>query len=110
MVLYPRMLFKEATAREELYDPSLGSYMFYYNYQNKTFCIDATTDDSRFGRLVNHSKKLSNAKMKLFVIDSKPLLFLVATTNIFYGQEILYDRLMPTTVKIIKNARGTFST
>ena len=65
--------------------------MFYYNYQNKTFCIDVTTDDSRYGWLVNHSKKLPNIKMKMFVIDSKPLLFLVATTNILVGQEILYD-------------------
>ena len=84
---------KEALAREEKYgsDSSIGSYMFYYAYNNIKYCIDASVGDGRYGRLVNHSRRNDNCKMKLFIVDNQPQLYLVAKRDIDVGEEITYD-------------------
>ena len=84
---------KEALAQEEKYgsDSSIGSYMFYYSYNNIKYCIDASEDDGRYGRLVNHSRRNDNCKMKLFIVDNQPQLYLVAKRDIDVGEELTYD-------------------
>lgn len=58
---------KEARLRERLYeeDPSIGSYMYYFKHNGKSYCIDATDETRLKGRLVNHSYLAPNARSKV---------------------------------------------
>ncbi|XP_072289366.1 lysine methyltransferase 5Ab [Eucyclogobius newberryi] len=82
----------EAKAREAEYalDPSTGCYMYYFQYQTKTYCVDATKESRRLGRLINHSKN-GNCQTRLHSIDGTPHLILVASRDIFVDEELLYD-------------------
>ncbi|XP_060548128.1 N-lysine methyltransferase KMT5A [Pantherophis guttatus] len=82
----------DAKKREAAYaqDPSTGCYMYYFQYLSKTFCVDATKETNRLGRLVNHSK-CGNCQTKLHDISGVPHLILVASRDIKAGEELLYD-------------------
>ncbi|XP_041792989.1 lysine methyltransferase 5Ab [Chelmon rostratus] len=82
----------EAKIREAKYaqDPQTGCYMYYFQYQSKTYCVDATKETSRLGRLINHSKT-GNCQTKLHPIDGTPHLILVASRDITAEEELLYD-------------------
>ncbi|XP_028270372.1 lysine methyltransferase 5Ab isoform X2 [Parambassis ranga] len=82
----------EAKMREAQYaqDPQTGCYMYYFQYQSKTYCVDATKETSRLGRLVNHSKT-GNCQTKLHPINGTPHLILVASRDIDADEELLYD-------------------
>ncbi|KAK5622389.1 hypothetical protein CRENBAI_004431 [Crenichthys baileyi] len=82
----------EAKKREAQYaeDPETGCYMYYFQYWSKTYCIDATKETDRLGRLVNHSKS-GNCQTRLHPIDGKPHLILVASKDINAEEELLYD-------------------
>uniref|UniRef100_A0A8C6XZN6 [histone H4]-lysine(20) N-methyltransferase n=1 Tax=Naja naja TaxID=35670 RepID=A0A8C6XZN6_NAJNA len=82
----------DAKKREAAYaqDPSTGCYMYYFQYLSKTFCVDATKETNRLGRLVNHSK-CGNCQTKLHDISGVPHLILVAARDIRAGEELLYD-------------------
>ncbi|KAK2837227.1 hypothetical protein Q5P01_014439 [Channa striata] len=82
----------EAKKREAQYaeDPQTGCYMYYFQYQSKTYCVDATKETSRLGRLINHSKT-GNCQTKLHAIDGTPHLILVASRDIEAEEELLYD-------------------
>uniref|UniRef100_W5MEX4 [histone H4]-lysine(20) N-methyltransferase n=1 Tax=Lepisosteus oculatus TaxID=7918 RepID=W5MEX4_LEPOC len=82
----------DAKKREAEYaqDPSTGCYMYYFQYLSKTYCVDATKETSRFGRLINHSKN-GNCQTKLHDINGIPHLILVASRDIDEGEELLYD-------------------
>ena len=82
----------DAKKREALYaqDPSIGCYMYYFQYRSKTYCVDATQETNRLGRLINHSR-YGNCKTKLHDIDSVPHLILIASRDIAAGEEILFD-------------------
>jgi histone-lysine N-methyltransferase SETD8 len=56
-----------AKKREEEYarDASKGSFMFYFTHNGVKLCIDATEENGRFGRLINHSKKTPNCIPKV---------------------------------------------
>lgn len=64
-----------------------GSHLatdFFY----RDLCVDASEEDGRLGRLVNHgSKKEINCKMKLI----GEVLCLFGTRDIHEGEELLYD-------------------
>ncbi|KAG5840213.1 hypothetical protein ANANG_G00186450 [Anguilla anguilla] len=83
---------KDAKKREEEYgrNPATGCYMYYFQYLSKTYCVDATKETQRLGRLVNHSKA-GNCQTKLHGINGKPHLILVASRDIEKGEELLYD-------------------
>lgn len=85
--------YQIAKKREELYaqDSSIGCYMYFFEYKTKIWCIDATAETERLGRLLNHSKTEGNCRTQLFEIDSKPHLILVAARDIKPGEEMLYD-------------------
>ena len=53
--------------------------------------VDATEDDHRYGRMINHSKKSLNAKPKVVSVDGLPRVRLVSTRAIDKGEEVLYD-------------------
>ncbi|XP_076587768.1 lysine methyltransferase 5Ab [Chaetodon auriga] len=82
----------EAKIREAEYaqDPQTGCYMYYFQYQSKTYCVDATKETSRLGRLINHSKT-GNCQTRLHPIDGTPHLILVASRDIAAEEELLYD-------------------
>ncbi|XP_051972221.1 N-lysine methyltransferase KMT5A-A [Xyrauchen texanus] len=82
----------DAKKREALYaqDPTTGCYMYYFQYLTKTYCVDATKESDRLGRLINHSKN-GNCQTKLHDINGIPHLILVASRDIQEGEELLYD-------------------
>ncbi|XP_048855498.1 N-lysine methyltransferase KMT5A-A [Brienomyrus brachyistius] len=82
----------DAREREAAYaqDPSTGCYMYYFQYLSKTYCVDATKETNRLGRLINHSKT-GNCQTKLHNINGIPHLILVASRDIEKGEELLYD-------------------
>lgn len=83
---------REAERRNSIYERrSKGSYMFYFNCNNKCYCLDATEPTNRLGRLVNHSRRKPNCKMEIFVHQNKPYLILTAIRDIEKNEEILYD-------------------
>lgn len=84
--------FWDAKRREALYaqDPATGCYMYYFHYLGKTYCVDATRETHRLGRLINHSKN-GNCQTKLHDISGVPHLILVASRDIEAGEELLYD-------------------
>ena len=56
------------------------------------FSIDATTDDGRLGRYINHSKSAQNLLPKLIEApDGQPHIIFLAARNISAEQEVLYD-------------------
>ena len=55
------------------------------------FSIDATKETKYLGRLVNHSRKRPNMKVKRLEVDGRPRIFFVAIENIRAGEELLYD-------------------
>lgn len=88
MITYARA--KEREAKYAL-DPSIGCYMYFFEHKTKSWCIDATAETNRLGRLLNHSKLGGNCHTKLFEINSKPYLILVASRDIRPGEELTYD-------------------
>lgn len=82
----------DAKKREAEYaqNPATGCYMYYFQYLCKTYCVDATTETGRMGRLINHSKN-GNCQTKLHDISGVPHLILVASRDIDKGEELLYD-------------------
>uniref|UniRef100_A0A8D0L913 [histone H4]-lysine(20) N-methyltransferase n=1 Tax=Sphenodon punctatus TaxID=8508 RepID=A0A8D0L913_SPHPU len=82
----------DAKKREVTYaqDPSTGCYMYYFQYLSKMYCVDATKETSRLGRLINHSK-CGNCQTKIHDIDGIPHLILVASRDVRAGEELLYD-------------------
>ncbi|KAL7846752.1 hypothetical protein SRHO_G00217320 [Serrasalmus rhombeus] len=86
------LLKTDAKKREAIYaqDPTTGCYMYYFQYLSKTYCVDATKETDRMGRLINHSKN-GNCQTKLHDINGIPHLILVASRDIEEGEELLYD-------------------
>ncbi|XP_072839327.2 N-lysine methyltransferase KMT5A isoform X2 [Pogona vitticeps] len=82
----------DAKKREAAYaqDPATGCYMYYFQYLSKTYCVDATKETNRLGRLINHSK-CGNCQTKLHDTNGVPHLILVASRDIKAGEELLYD-------------------
>ncbi|CAF0799109.1 unnamed protein product [Rotaria sp. Silwood1] len=83
----------EAKKRETLYgrNHDIGCYMYYFKWGEKVFCVDATEETNRLGRLINHSRKNSNCQPKVFVVRDQPRLILVALRDIDIGEELFYD-------------------
>ncbi|KAF7456206.1 histone lysine methyltransferase SET8 [Cryptosporidium felis] len=85
---------EEARRLEELYAKNnRGCYMYYFKYNDRNYCIDATDENSDFGpgRLINHSRKNPNISTKVLMVGSTPRLFFVSKQNITHGEELLFD-------------------
>ena len=66
--------------------------MLFYKHDSKKLCIDATAEDSSVGRLINHSIKDANLKMKVVVADrGSPQVVFVASKEIHSENELTYD-------------------
>lgn len=80
--------------REKRYDKErFGSYMYYFEWKNAKYCVDATIDPTSksLGRLINHSRKVPNCKTSVYEYRGQPHLIFIAIKNISPGQELLYD-------------------
>ncbi|XP_016094508.1 N-lysine methyltransferase SETD8-A-like isoform X1 [Sinocyclocheilus grahami] len=82
----------DAKARETQYaeDPTTGCYMYYFRHYDKTYCVDATKETNRLGRLINHHKT-GNLRTKLHEINGTPHLIFLASRDIGVDEELLYD-------------------
>uniref|UniRef100_T1J6A2 [histone H4]-lysine(20) N-methyltransferase n=1 Tax=Strigamia maritima TaxID=126957 RepID=T1J6A2_STRMM len=82
---------KEAKRREVIYskDEGVGCYMYYFTLVKK-YCVDATAESGRLGRLVNHSRR-GNLLTKSLLVGDVPRLILVAKSDIKVGEELLFD-------------------
>lgn len=82
-----------ANERETEYsmDVRKGCYMYYFKHQGKQYCVDATEETGRFGRLLNHSCKHPNLITKVLMVDDSPKLYLVAKHDFSAGTELVYD-------------------
>lgn len=82
-----------AKDREAQYslDTSKGCYMYYFTYKGKQYCIDATTESGRYGRLLNHSCKTPNCVTKVVMVGDTPRLILIARQDIPADTELIYD-------------------
>ena len=63
-------------------------YIFWLKDDGKWICIDATSESSHPGRLINHSKKQNNLVVKC--TKGKRLVF-KALDNIPAGSQLLFD-------------------
>ena len=82
----------ESAEREKRYalDENAGCYMYYFKHKNQQYCIDATIDTGKLGRLVNHSRN-GNLMTKVVLIKQRPHLVLIAKDDIAEGEELNYD-------------------
>ena len=80
-----------ADSREIIYENIECSYMFYFKYNGSNMCIDATVDDHRLGRLINHSRKKPNLKVNHVVIEGKSRIYFTALKDIPKGEQLFYD-------------------
>ena len=53
--------------------------------------IDATKENGKIGRLINHSRAAPNAITRVQELDTRPHLFLFASKYIKKGEEVLFD-------------------
>uniref|UniRef100_A0A914HVB6 SET domain-containing protein n=2 Tax=Globodera TaxID=31242 RepID=A0A914HVB6_GLORO len=85
---------KTAHSREQGYacDENVGSFMYYFRHRDNVFCVDATTETSYKGRLINHSYLKPNLKTRVADFGCSDFhLILVARRDIDIGEELLYD-------------------
>ena len=66
--------------------------MLYYKHDSRKMCIDATAEDESVGRLINHSIKNANLKMRVVVADKgMPQVVFIASKEIHPEDELAYD-------------------
>lgn len=69
----------------------VGSYLYEFYLKGNLHFKDATENDYRRGRFINHSKKNSNLKTNKVEIDGKVYLYFTAKLDIPSNREICYD-------------------
>ncbi|XP_046739034.1 histone-lysine N-methyltransferase PR-Set7 [Diprion similis] len=81
-----------AKKREAEYarDQNTGCYMYYFKHRNQQYCVDATAESDKFGRLVNHSRN-GNLIARVVEVGSVPHLVLAAKDDVPRGVEVTYD-------------------
>ena len=84
------MDLSEAKQRENEYaaNAAMGCYMYYFKHSDKQYCIDATAESGRLGRLLNHSMRNPNCQTKVVMVRDTPRLILIAKTDIEPGTGI----------------------
>ncbi|XP_051734581.1 uncharacterized protein LOC127504143 isoform X42 [Ctenopharyngodon idella] len=81
----------EQDKRQKKYTEKQNAFLFDFELNNVTWCIDASREDGSLGRLVNDCNKSPNCKMKRLTVQGKPHLCLFAIENIQAETEITYD-------------------
>lgn len=87
-------MYPNEQRRENQYEEDgSGCYMYYFEWKNEKYCVDATLDrtNKRLGRLINHSRKIPNCRTRIFEYNKNPHLIFVALRDVDPGEELLYD-------------------
>ena len=68
-MFYPENI-SESYEQESEYsnDHNIGSYMFWFKWNEKKYCVDATEETPYYGRLFNHSRKNPNCAARVFQV------------------------------------------
>jgi len=85
---------KEAEVRDAKYSANTdkyGSYMYYFVHKGTKWCIDATIESGKYGRLLNHSRVTPNCATKILEVNGEPRLIIYAKKDIPADIELLYD-------------------
>ena len=85
-----RVTLEESRERLSNLTEKQGCYILDFECRRKSFSLDATKNDGRKGRLVNHSCQ-PNCKAEIRTIDNVQRVVLVAKQTIGIGEEITYD-------------------
>lgn len=88
------MSLEEGKEKEAEYseDAEIGSYIYFFCFKGKRYCIDATGESGRYGRLLNHSKVRANCKTRLVEEpEGHPRLIIEAKCDVTKDTELLYD-------------------
>lgn len=95
VVRYCGDLMSDAKGREvekKLFEADIeDSFLYFFKFDSRYLCLDATKDDGSYGRLVNHSRLRPNCKAVGVMLGRTPALGLFAQRDILAGEEILYD-------------------
>ncbi|XP_067040063.1 N-lysine methyltransferase KMT5A-A-like isoform X1 [Acropora muricata] len=82
---------EEGERREKRYSSDLGNFLYFFQWNEASYCIDATFSHG-LGRLVNDlPAKKANCKMKKMVVSGKVCLCIFATRDIAPNTELRYD-------------------
>ncbi|KAF7645897.1 hypothetical protein LDENG_00196900, partial [Lucifuga dentata] len=81
----------ERDKRQKKYSEKKSAFLFDFEWNSRTWCIDASKEDGSLGRLVNDDHRHPNCKMKKVMVQGKPHLCLFAVENIQADSEITYD-------------------
>ncbi|XP_036961819.1 uncharacterized protein LOC119023775 isoform X6 [Acanthopagrus latus] len=81
----------ERDKRQKKYTEKENVFLFDFEWNNSSWCIDASQEDDSLGRLVNDGHKSPNCKMKKLTVQGKPHLCLFAIEDIQAESEITYD-------------------
>jgi len=86
------MMAAEARAKDAKYakDGFVGCYMYYFSHNNQQYCVDATIETGRRGRLINHSRN-GNLITKVVEVKGTPRLIFIAKRDIDINEELTYD-------------------
>ncbi|XP_033730273.1 N-lysine methyltransferase KMT5A-like, partial [Pecten maximus] len=83
--------YQEGKTRENAYPLKFGSFIFFLNWKNKRYCVDATFS-KRICRYVNDGiGECQNCIMKQELYGDRPHLCLYANKDIAVGDELRYD-------------------
>ena len=85
-----RVTLEESRERLSNLTEKQGCYILDFEGGRKSFSLDATKNDGRKGRLVNHSCT-PNCKAEIRIIDNVQRVVLFAKQTIVIGEEITYD-------------------
>jgi len=88
------MSLEEGVSKEAEYseDAEIGSYIYFFCFKGKKYCIDATGESGRYGRLLNHSKVSPNCKTRLVEEpEGHPRLIIEAKCDVTKDTELVYD-------------------
>lgn len=86
------ILANQARMKDEHYSKKgfVGCYMYYFPYNNQQYCVDATLETGRLGRLINHSRN-GNLITKVVEVKGIPRLIFLAKRDIDENEELSYD-------------------
>jgi len=83
---------KEGRRREKIYGDTARCYMYFFLFDGKQYCLDATEDDGGVGRMINHAKppKANLSPVCTLSASGKPTILFKASQNIAVGAELSY--------------------
>ena len=66
-------------------------YFFFFKHDGRQLCIDATSENYTFGRLINHSRQHANLKAYSCNWNGQPAIGFKVVKDILPNSELLYD-------------------